>query len=109
MGRQTSQYGAVSCFSSRSRHTRYWRDWSSDVCSSDLLCVTQSAVSQQVRQLEDFLEVRLFRRLPRRVELAREGRSLAGPTRERVRSGKRVGVGGGRSYRNKNKLLVHAA
>src|SRR3712207_3532838 len=24
------------CFSSRRRHTRYWRDWSSDVCSSDL-------------------------------------------------------------------------
>src|SRR3712207_8456328 len=22
--------------SSRRRHTRYWRDWSSDVCSSDL-------------------------------------------------------------------------
>src|SRR3712207_8094837 len=32
---------AVRCsyffFSSRRRHTRYWRDWSSDVCSSDLL------------------------------------------------------------------------
>src|SRR3712207_7258935 len=28
-------------FSSRRRHTRYWRDWSSDVCSSDL----RSAVS----------------------------------------------------------------
>src|SRR3712207_5969644 len=30
----------LSCFfffSSRRRHTRYWRDWSSDVCSSDLL------------------------------------------------------------------------
>src|SRR3712207_7245807 len=29
----------LSCFfffSSRRRHTRYWRDWSSDVCSSDL-------------------------------------------------------------------------
>src|SRR3712207_2863917 len=28
----------ISCFffSSRRRHTRYWRDWSSDVCSSDL-------------------------------------------------------------------------
>src|SRR3712207_8407829 len=28
----------VKCFffSSRRRHTRYWRDWSSDVCSSDL-------------------------------------------------------------------------
>src|SRR5215203_6333723 len=24
-------------FSSRRRHTSYWRDWSSDVCSSDLL------------------------------------------------------------------------
>src|SRR3712207_9130602 len=23
-------------FSSRRRHTRYWRDWNSDVCSSDL-------------------------------------------------------------------------
>src|SRR3712207_8121315 len=23
-------------FSSRRRHTRYWRDWSSDVCSSDV-------------------------------------------------------------------------
>src|SRR3712207_9442837 len=26
-------------FSSRRRHTRYWRDWSSDVCSSDLTAV----------------------------------------------------------------------
>src|SRR3712207_8194357 len=24
-------------FSSGRRHTRYWRDWSSDVCSADLL------------------------------------------------------------------------
>src|SRR5258707_4826225 len=24
-------------FISRRRHTRYWRDWSSDVCSSDLV------------------------------------------------------------------------
>src|SRR3712207_8309927 len=30
------QDGAVFFFSSRRRHTRYWRDWSSDVCSSDL-------------------------------------------------------------------------
>src|SRR5258707_15460980 len=27
---------ALFFFSSRRRHTRYWRDWSSDVCSSDL-------------------------------------------------------------------------
>src|SRR3712207_7776269 len=29
-------FSAVVFFSSRRRHTRYWRDWSSDVCSSDL-------------------------------------------------------------------------
>src|SRR5258707_5784962 len=34
-------------FSSRRRHTRYWRDWSSDVCSSDL---TQIASSKSLRQ-----------------------------------------------------------
>src|SRR3712207_2159520 len=32
------EFSLCSCFffSSRRRHTRYWRDWSSDVCSSDL-------------------------------------------------------------------------
>src|SRR5258707_2833849 len=28
--------------SSRRRHTRYWRDWSSDVCSSDLAALVAS-------------------------------------------------------------------
>src|SRR3712207_1984343 len=41
-----SRFGAflVWCsvfFSSRRRHTRYWRDWSSDVCSSDLVVELQ--------------------------------------------------------------------
>src|SRR3712207_8964776 len=35
-------------FSSRRRHTRYWRDWSSDVCSSDL-----AARVEVVRGAED--------------------------------------------------------
>src|SRR5258707_8986712 len=35
-GRTTWPDTSCFCFSSRSRHTRYWRDWSSDVCSSDL-------------------------------------------------------------------------
>src|ERR1035437_3718556 len=30
-------------FSSRRRHTRYWRGWSSDVCSSDLILCLISA------------------------------------------------------------------
>ncbi|MFE0756758.1 transcriptional regulator GcvA [Inquilinus sp. NPDC058860] len=50
--------------------------------AADELCVTQSAVSQQIRQLEEFLEVRLFRRLPRRLELTREGTALAGVVHE---------------------------
>src|SRR3712207_7771269 len=39
-------YRSVCCayhfffFSSRRRHTRYWRDWSSDVCSSDLSTIS---------------------------------------------------------------------
>src|SRR5215217_980998 len=32
-------------FSSRRRHTRYWRDWSSDVCSSDLVAFTSDATN----------------------------------------------------------------
>src|SRR3712207_786425 len=37
-------------FSSRRRHTRYWRDWSSDVCSSDL----DPVVEQGREQLQPF-------------------------------------------------------
>src|SRR3712207_3462384 len=53
-------------FSSRRRHTRYWRDWSSDVCSSDLTTVDRPApppvrthkadrtwVGKSIRKVED--------------------------------------------------------
>src|ERR1035437_775980 len=53
-------------FSSRRRHTRYWRDWSSDVCSSDLvgligvlitfsLGITIGALSGYIGGTVDFL------------------------------------------------------
>src|SRR6266542_5179420 len=35
-------------FSSRRRHTRCYRDWSSDVCSSDLLAPSEAVVSRLV-------------------------------------------------------------
>src|SRR3712207_5231503 len=38
-------------FSSRRRHTRYWRDWSSDVCSSDLGWTTRSSQLYESRLL----------------------------------------------------------
>ncbi|MFD2238069.1 transcriptional regulator GcvA [Aureimonas populi] len=50
--------------------------------AADELCVTPSAVSQQIRQLEEFLDIRLFRRLTRRVELTSEGGALAGTVQE---------------------------
>src|SRR3712207_8180405 len=40
-------------FSSRRRHTRYWRDWSSDVCSSDLLAVPGLIVATNGTLLDD--------------------------------------------------------
>src|SRR5262249_56261222 len=36
------QYVCFFFFSSRRRHTRLVSDWSSDVCSSDLLCASQA-------------------------------------------------------------------
>src|SRR5690606_27903688 len=36
--RRCGRLGAAFFFSSRRRHTRFSRDWSSDVCSSDVMC-----------------------------------------------------------------------
>src|SRR5258707_1695353 len=45
-------------FSSRRRHTRYWRDWSSDVCSSDLA----ARVLRQPSECPGLFELGLERR-----------------------------------------------
>src|SRR6185437_2997777 len=47
--------------------------------------VTQSAVSQQIRQLEDNLGVQLFQRAPRRLALTRNGATLANTISEALR------------------------
>src|SRR3712207_3032269 len=51
-------------FSSRRRHTRYWRDWSSDVCSSDLVIgegaavmILESAASVERRGAEPYAKI----------------------------------------------------
>jgi LysR family glycine cleavage system transcriptional activator len=43
--------------------------------AADELCLTQGAVSQQIRQLESHLGVPLFKRLPRGLDLTEEGQS----------------------------------
>ena len=51
------QYGLLNLliffFSSRRRHTRYWRDWSSDVCSSDLNTFSIQALFKDLRTCTD--------------------------------------------------------
>src|SRR3712207_1508762 len=57
------EYGLIFFFSSRRRHTRYWRDWSSDVCSSDLRLmrgVLDEMRAESVREVE--LDVAAMRR-----------------------------------------------
>src|SRR5699024_11883537 len=46
-------------FSSRRRHTRSKRDWSSDVCSSDLNSSVPSVAGSIVKSLEDNKQVEL--------------------------------------------------
>src|SRR5437764_993518 len=55
----TSFYFFFFFFSSRRRHTRYIGDWSSDVCSSDLL-------SREISPLRDLRSVRALTKLIRR-------------------------------------------
>src|SRR2546421_9071291 len=54
-------------FSSRRRHTRSDRDWSSDVCSSDLK-VTRERLQNSIQRIDTFGNIsRLFRTTMRRV------------------------------------------
>src|SRR5437879_9647143 len=58
-------------FSSRRRHTRYIGDWSSDVCSSDLLAVAEQVVGRAQPRSEVVRPVRqvfLLGEKPRRGE-----------------------------------------
>src|SRR3712207_590212 len=55
-------------FSSRRRHTRYWRDWSSDVCSSDLkdsgvLAMGTIVALGLLGFIDDFIKIRKARNL----------------------------------------------
>src|SRR3712207_9238506 len=64
-------------FSSRRRHTRYWRDWSSDVCSSDrvvsilLAQLVDRAISHRGSRLADALPGQLSPTASTRLRLVR--------------------------------------
>src|SRR5690349_22832611 len=68
-------------FSSRRRHTRSLRDWSSDVCSSDLLVGTLRRAGQ--RSCQAFHGFRRLRQTPRRPRHRRLPRTRADARRRR--------------------------
>src|SRR5207247_4135715 len=62
---------ALCFFSSRRRHTRSTRDWSSDVCSSDLSFIRKRRVVESVDgRLGETILSRIRERLPARGLLA---------------------------------------
>ncbi|MBJ3816123.1 transcriptional regulator GcvA [Shimwellia pseudoproteus] len=65
---------AVMCFESVARHL-------SIKLAAEELCVTASAVSQQIAKLEDMLSTRLFVRATRRLALTTEGQLYLGAIR----------------------------
>src|SRR3712207_9404692 len=96
-----------SCFfSSRRRHTIYWRDWSSDVCSSDL--VEQAALPADPHPVED-VELGLLERRRHLVLDHLDTRPVAdhllavleGLDRKSVVQGKSVDRGGRRIIKKK--------
>ncbi len=60
---------ALRAFEASARHLSFTR-------AAIELCVTQAAVSHQVKALEDRLNVKLFKRLPRGLRLTEEGEAL---------------------------------
>lgn len=68
--RRLPPLGALRAFEAAARHLSFTR-------AAEELHVTQAAISHQIRQLEEDLEVRLFRRLNRALRLTEEGQLLA--------------------------------
>ena len=66
MRRQLPPLNGVRAFEASARHLSFTK-------AADELAVTQAAVSQQVRRLEDVLQVKLFRRVDHRLELTDAG------------------------------------
>src|SRR3712207_7054710 len=85
-------------FSSRRRHTRYWRDWSSDVCSSDLThaLVEGTYLSRALRT--HYMRVYARAMTPIGGDAPPQRRD-----RERGGEGKRGELGGRRIIKKKNK------
>ena len=69
MPRRLPPLNSLRAFEAAGRHLSFTR-------AAGELTVTQAAISHQVKTLEEYLDVALFRRLPRKLELTRAGNLL---------------------------------
>src|SRR5437870_10873663 len=83
-------------FSSRRRHTRWPRDWSSDVCSSDLLQAVEAEVGTNSR-LDSLQAAVLLAKLPHLASWSDQRRRRS----EERRVGKECGPGRRRADRKR--------
>jgi DNA-binding transcriptional LysR family regulator len=92
MARRLPPLGALRAFEAAARHVSFSR-------AAEELNVTQAAISHQVKQLEAWLGVPLFRRLTRALRLTDEGQALlpaVGQALDRLAQAvERVSAGGG--------------
>ncbi len=94
MARRLPPLNALRAFEAGARHLSFTK-------AAEELFVTQAAVSHQVKLLEQYLGVALFRRMTRKLALSAEGRRLIGPVEEALdilaeaAESLRAGAGGG--------------
>src|SRR3712207_8781474 len=99
------KYSIAFFFSSRRRHTRYWRDWSSDVCSSDLGKEPRGYVFLHLlRANYQGQQNRCDERGEKPMAMRAEG--AAGQDRKSGGWGKRGDFGGRRSIKKKTRPCV---
>ncbi len=71
MGRKLPPFAAVRAFEAAARHLSYTK-------AADELCLSPSAISHQVRSLEDYLDTKLFERRNNKMQLTLTGNAYAG-------------------------------
>lgn len=79
MRRHLPTFTSLLCFEASARHLSFTR-------AAEELNLTQSAVSRQVRNLEEFLQTDLFFRVKKRLSLTTEGKSYAQTVNEHLNS-----------------------
>lgn len=71
MGRKLPPFAAVKAFEAAARHKSF-------KAAAEELCLSPSAISHQIRALEEYLDTALFERQGNRLELTLTGRGYAG-------------------------------